>query len=273
MTSNPFEIYDTWATVYKYRAFNRYSVSILEDYELYFASPKQLNDPHDSQINVVEALKEAVFNFDTNKAPLDRKETITKVAEELKKDSSIAGKIQEIIDKQSICSFSTLPDNSLMWAHYADSHRGFCLGFDPKFIEEHIKGGFDNIIPSAVTYTDGNPFISTLDKFINSIYSSFPPRKSPSTKSFYNMVATDAVSTKALSWSYEKEFRFIRIDGGSGVVKFTSDALTEVIFGCNMSNENREAILDLLKEKKMKNVWVREIVKSSTSYSFKIAEI
>jgi hypothetical protein len=273
MTSSAFEIYDTWATVYKYRAVNSYSISILQNHELYFASPKQLNDPHDCQINVIAALKEAISNFDLTKAPHDRRETINQVAEELKNESVISKKIQQLIDERSICSFSILSDNPLMWAHYADSHRGFCLGFDPKLLEEYTIGGFDNIYPHAVVYTDGNPFNATLQRFVDSFYESYPSRKRPSTRSLWRFFIEDAVGSKSLSWSYEKEFRFIRIEGGCGVVKFIPDALVEVVLGCNMFNQDRKAIIDMLKAKEWSNVRIREVIKSPTTFSFKIEDI
>jgi hypothetical protein len=271
MTSSAAEIYDTWATIYKYRAFNHDAISILVDHELYFASPQQLNDPHDCQIDVAAALNEALTNFDLEVAPPDRKATLIEAAKELRKDPSIADRIQRMIDSQSVCSFSILPDNALMWAHYADAHRGFCLGFDPKLIRERIDEGFDNVIPCAVLYTDGNPFSPTLHMFVNAVYASYPPAK-PSTYSLYRFVATSAVSTKSLAWSYEKEFRYVRIKG-RGVVKFPPIALVEVVLGCNMYDRDRKTLLNLLKTREWTHVQLREVRKSPTSFSFEIVDL
>jgi hypothetical protein len=33
------------------------------------------------------------------------------------------------VDRAGVACFSALPDDLLMWAHYADKHRGVCLKF------------------------------------------------------------------------------------------------------------------------------------------------
>ena len=206
-------------------------------------------------------------NFNLDEVSSDRRKTIIDAAKELKENPKIAEDIQQIIDNQSICSFSILPDSALLWAHYADAHRGFCIGFKPKHLYERKNKGFDNIIPSHVEYTDSNPFTSVLHMIVTMIFSSIPKKKHLSTGALYHSIARSTVSTKSLAWSYEKEFRFIRIQGGNGCIKFAPLAVDEVILGCNISDKDRKKLLKVLDEPEWAHVRLREVKKSPTSFT------
>lgn len=50
-------------------------------------------------------------------------------------------KNRQDIDKSfGIMSLTIHPLNYLMWSHYANSHKGFCIGFDTDLLEETING-------------------------------------------------------------------------------------------------------------------------------------
>ena len=260
-------------TLYKYRACNQNAISILENHELYFSSPKNLNDPYDCQIDVITTLNEALAEFDLSNAPIYRRDTIIEAINEIKRDSKIVHKIQERVNNQAICSFSLLRDNALMWAHYADSHRGFCIGFNPQYTHEYTKEGFDKIIPQQVIYTDRNPFSPVLDMIVSTTFSSIPPKKYLSTEALYKSIALSAVSTKSLPWSYEKEFRYVRVQDGSGCVKISPLAISELIMGCNMTDADRKKLLNLLSKKMWKHVRLCEVKKSTTRFTFEIVDL
>lgn len=63
-----------------------------------------------------EYLNEATYTF---KSESHRKE----IASLIKKT------LQRFVSQSSVICFSAIPDNILMWAHYADKHKGYCLGF------------------------------------------------------------------------------------------------------------------------------------------------
>lgn len=76
-------------------------------------------------------------------------------------------------------------DNNLMWAHYADSHRGVCLRFD-------ISRDLDTFcFPKQVTYDD------KVMKF--NYIRSWNLRKGAD--------VTEAIFHKSAEWSYEQEYR------------------------------------------------------------------
>ena len=101
---------------------------------------------------------------------------------------------------------STTCDDVLMWAHYADSHRGICLEFD----------GFGSLMAEAqqVEYVQTRPSINP--------YLSDDPVA----------MMEKAFLTKAEQWKYEAEWRLIRTDG-PGPIQFQPANLTGVIIGAS----------------------------------------
>ena len=108
--------------VYKYRggAFNRDLESLKND-EFWASNTKQLNDPCEGLVkttvyqNQIQALNN-IFN--------QHEETITLVEQSFQN-------ILEMKDtKLGIFSLSKRFNDELLWAHYADSHKGFCIEYE-----------------------------------------------------------------------------------------------------------------------------------------------
>lgn len=99
-------------------------------------------------------------------------------------------------------------DNTLMWAHYADCNRGVCLQFD-------ISRDLDTFcFPKQVIYDD------KVRRF--NYIRSWNLRK--------GMDATEAIFHKSAEWSYEQEYRVVRING-VGIVPFDIASLRNICFG------------------------------------------
>lgn len=124
----------------------------------------------------------------------------------------------------------------LMWGHYADNHKGICLGFevtDKKF--------------EAVKYINSRDEVmaSNLLKAIKIGKTDFPI---DFTKNLY--------SSKFSAWKYEREYRKLILlrdalfekDSGNYFFEFSEDfKLSEVIIGCN-SGLTKEDVYGLVKE-------------------------
>jgi len=126
---------------------------------------------------------------------------------------------QQMQKHVGVLCFSEQRDDVLLWSHYADSHRGVCFGFsvadDPLFAKEIAK----------VTYQTDFP-----------IYEYFDHAEDVERITF---------STKSSQWSYEAEWRVIRIDtstGGLGPYQFAPAALQDVILGAEISPGDRRSI-------------------------------
>lgn len=84
----------------------------------------------------------------------------------------------------NVCCFSATCDNETMWAYYADSHKGFCIGYN-------IKGLNNNIthLTLPVLYKDHCTLqVSDLDDVDGS-------------------VCMHMLTEKSLAWQHEKEWR------------------------------------------------------------------
>lgn len=89
--------------------------------------------------------------------------------------------VQAVMKRFRVYCLGPDPSNTLMWAHYADSHRGICLEFDVK--SEIMCGAFQ------VEY-----------------YSMFPIMNLYSESARDNLLPLLA---KAAAWRYEKEYRLV----------------------------------------------------------------
>lgn len=125
--------------------------------------------------------------------------------------------INSVTDSLGILCLTECKDNLLMWAHYADEHRGVCLEF---CIEEDL---YAFCFPKKVEYDSAYPQIDFLKD-----------EKS----------ATNVIFHKSEDWSYEKEYRVVRIntyteESGEGTFTegFNKNALVGIYFGCRCSDE------------------------------------
>ena len=105
-------------------------------------------------------------------------------------------------------------DDVLMWAHYADSHKGICLEFD----------GYSSLMAEAqqVNYVKIRPSIN------------------PYLSDDHVVMMEKALLTKAEQWKYEAEWRLIRTEG-PGAVPFQPAHLTGIIIGTSAPTSLVEA--------------------------------
>lgn len=101
-------------------------------------------------------------------------------------------------DNAKVCSFTTNPTSLLMWGHYADQHRGFCV--------QYRTDGFDGVkdlrlrLLYPVIYSDR-------------LFDLAPMLKMISHGSLNILAVQRALLAKSVEWSYEKEWRVV-ISGG-----------------------------------------------------------
>jgi len=125
-----------------------------------------------------------------------------------------------------ILCLTTRNDNNLMWAHYAESHGGVCLEFD-------VSKDLDTFcFPKAVDYDDSIRRYNYVRSWIN--------RK--------GMDVTESIFHKTSDWSYEQEYRVVRIDG-AGIVSFNIEALRSICFGIDTPKKTIDEIVKLCTQK------------------------
>lgn len=222
--------------IYRYLSMNR-AKSVIADKQLYFTTCDKLNDPFD----MIESLVDYKMNKDEiKKMVLMKNPFISK--KDLKEHVNIyfsqPGQLYEMHKREwdngrlktGVCCFSESPNIPLMWSHYADSHKGVCLGFD---IEPFPEGDTNKALIQPVNY---------LDKLV-------PVRVGADN----GQAVGHWFFTKSKDWSYEKEVRAV-FAYKTGLVSFATECLKEVYFGCRVPDEDIQKITSLLDENNYCNV-------------------
>jgi hypothetical protein len=142
-----------------------------------------------------------------------------------------------------ILSLSEVPDNLLMWAHYASEHRGIVVGFDSMhpFFNRRLHAQDIARQVRRVVYTPSRPKRPIM----------YDPGESEYL--FTEAFERDFFLAKSLDWAYEREWRMILPSSeASQVIRketqevllydFPADAVIEVILGCRASCETEEEV-------------------------------
>ena len=232
-------------TIYKY--FNissderkEWLRKVFKENLLYFSSPKSLNDPFEFKFTVsFDASLEAKIkkyspflqrteNLNKDKANAKAKEFF------ISKDSIVMRQWEEqrlkelneiLFSKTCICCFSEKKDDILMWAHYASSHEGVCLRFEPKGPNgiRFIARAFEVNYPEDDNYPNIDFYNDTWETFVE-----------------------QSVLTKSKHWIYEKERRQVNYHDGQGYKEIPKGIITGILLGCKFDNVNLEYIKELI---------------------------
>jgi hypothetical protein len=203
-------------SLFKFRPFNKTSIELLVNKELWFARPDSLNDPFECQ-----------FDFDTMFDELNALPNINKSDIDRKKESAF-----NIFNSLGICSFSRTRKNQLMWAHYADEHKGFCIGFN-----EVILSKSETALKSVnVKYQSKTPKKEALIKIKGD------PTNAELTLNSEAMYSI--IGTKYTSWKYERERRLII--ASSNTYSFTPESVVSIALGLRMPERDKDTLMQLL---------------------------
>lgn len=230
--------------LYKYRDFNNdFHKRLLFNQELYFSSAAQFNDPFDASLpfkyDESELTEENIFKkyysiIRRNNPNLKESEwhelAYAEQRKGLIKDGRQQERFEENITKRihetiGIVSLSSTPDDILMWSHYANSHSGFCIGLDPKFIFMNFG---PHLTLQQMIYNHEIPRIGLFDE--------------PETY-FYKILCT-----KSDHWAYEKEYRFTNRNFVNKSLDITRKAIKEVYLGAKMDQKLKLALIPKIME-------------------------
>lgn len=215
-------------SLYKYRAINDRTLESLRNHNLWISQPNSFNDPFDCNTDNYELdkiapetaslLTNAGVNLDINDA-----------SNRHYFDRLRHTKFVEKANEFGILCITGNCASTLMWSHYSDSHRGFCMEF-----ERAADGELDDLeIPRPVSYShycpdidlDNSWNLASIDAFRSEIFK--------------------LVLVKAQEWQYEEEWRCI-YRYGNRLVDYPG-ALKSIIWGLRTSQEDKSAIRDILK--------------------------
>lgn len=153
------------------------------------------------------------------------------------------GLIKIIREHQGLVSMSKSWNNPLLWSHYADKHKGVCLGFDVPdefvydvtYVSDPIKCGCKDLMDEVA------------------LMASLPGHKNPTEalNTKFEPIMKAMLSTKFIDWKYEDEARVITSledrEEGKCYKNFDNHLqLKEVILGhrCKLPKPELESILN-----------------------------
>lgn len=148
---------------------------------------------------------------------------------------------QSMRDKIVICSFTTKPwDSMIMWAHYANSHKGFCVEYEvenPHYMWDIYYGKRRFGIANTV---------------INYFYGKMDPKKSSDR---YTAVLLQQALVKGKDWEYEQEYRILQwkddfpeFDEFGGLVDAESMGVKPIKIVAGWQCEYKEQLYEIARE-------------------------
>lgn len=221
--------------LFRYHRANENLLSSLKEAYLWFSPPSALNDPLDCR-NILDSEN----TFQDIKLYLSKFGKLNKrqaklLAKQIAVDGSIAREWNEKIyalriAPVNLCCFSVRHDIRLMWAHYADGHRGVCLAFAAPILFH--QESFSMI---KVMYSEESPKYNVVRELLTFGESA----------EYHFRFDQIVLGTKTNEWAYEKEVRLISHQKGKNA--FTSLALAGVILGHKMASDDIVRISEIMR--------------------------
>jgi hypothetical protein len=264
--------------------------NIFKDNTLKVTNPKDFNDPFDCNMPYLDenlSLKNIFKNEIKRTQKISSKhyhvrmeqqegfnQQILAFEQEIKKEFEIFSSDWDIeISKFRILSLTIKKDDILMWSHYANFHSGVVLGFD------NLKDIFDNLKPVKYVYErESKNFI--VNNFIKKAIR-VKNNKENEDKEINNFVdkIIEFLYIKKEEWKYEDEYRTIFFNNdkrikklrGIEIINFNKELVSEIIFGLNMTKENKIKICNFIKDYEYK-INILEVIKKNGKLEIKEVE-
>jgi len=155
--------------------------------------------------------------------------------------------VEQRLNTVGVVSLSSRRDSLLMWAHYADSHHGYCLGFDP---DEFGKG----TLCRPVNYSRQFPDVRLDDvSFKRGFHLGRGLKRhhrmadiATTTVPFGDPVLLHVIYSKSDHWAYEQEWRIL-VEGGGVEIHYPAP-IRQVIFGMRCSAGMKARIVDAVSQ-------------------------
>lgn len=250
------------SSLFRFSAFSQreeYLRHLFIDGKLYHPLPCELNDPFEAKPyfrwpddpHKVKEMRDYLVRV-AKREGHSKKNAEKIIAQGFKNPESLKQAIAQSTNKtfrdNRICSFTGSKENLLFWAHYAGSHRGFCVEYDATVlpIKYAFKVNYSNIYPRA-------RYPAPADKRM-----------------------LEPLLTKSNDWKYEDEYRLIlnpsakmqpANDGKSLIL--SGQEIKNIYFGALSGPLNIEKLQRLLKKGPFKpNFWQAKLSQSEFRVEF-----
>lgn len=236
--------------LFRYRPDNTNTLDEIEKSYVYFSDRESLNDPFDSNPNLINLISDRIdpkdyFRFIKDRLPLGKSLAFLEEYYTHRKLIELTAEfIPQYLNSFGIACFSMIPYvNMTLWANYANNHQGVCLQYnsqnDPAF--------FENIKP--VKYFEKLEQIN-----FNPVEDEFKIQ--------------DVFYIKELNWNYEKELRLIKFRKGKKYHK--KIALRNIICGYNVEDDYLKNLIAITQNS---HVQIYKIHKPSEQFKVSITQM
>lgn len=278
-----------------------YSISNIENGTIFCQHFSAYNDPFEFWTNIHDGVPDAAEEPERFSAalaawgmtgtPPDDEDLI----EYFNECHNYQPSFKEMRDSARIACFGSQRDNLLMWSHYADGLRGFCIVFDEDAVVKSEEGAF----LLDVEYLDAPPVV---DSFVYAIakdqewYHEVAIQETQAlvkhlggadkkywiadfekagAEAFAKMreIWQHVFAVKPSEWSYEQERRLLVPTSFSDkkpiMRPFPTDAVKEIILGERMSEGYRDKLLRAL-DKRYPGVPIRKAYRAKNYYTINV---
>ncbi|MDY1046982.1 DUF2971 domain-containing protein [Pseudomonas coleopterorum] len=216
--------------LYKYQSVTEYSLKSLVERTVWMSSPASFNDPFDCAINLdrkklEESVAHAVSLLTKNDGDLVDECTNLATPENEVAYAVLRTSLAAQMATIGVLCLTESPSEILMWSHYAQYHKGFCIEYR---VDE---GSLLESMARPVRYTEIYPSLSLKNLPVDA------------DENFIDI----CVHTKASQWSYEREWR-VMAPVGAKLYRAPAPA-SAIIFGARMPDEDKRVIYELLSPK------------------------
>ncbi len=150
-----------------------------------------------------------------------------------KTNAEVVSDINTAFSSDAVFCSTVDKNNLLMWAHYADRHRGALIEYTPSVEKDSVFLASKPVCYSPerpLPYKDAAAMVVGLEKNQDEVIQDIIER---------------LVYTKSKEWEYEQEYRLfvpymLKPEQEFTTLKFGSEELTAIHFGCRMQDEEMQ---------------------------------
>lgn len=188
------------ASLYKYYRDTVENLDAVKNNKMWYSAPCNFNDVFDCDISIDD---KKVFNEALKLFPDKRgirpgsnawKNFRATIIQQLR---ALRSQFDELRNTTGVSCLSESENSLLMWAHYANNHRGFCVEYDLLEINRIL-----NFSAIPVIYSEDRTCFDFFD----------PQTIEKDTLKLF----IQSLTSKSPEWSYEKEWRIVRDQGACG---------------------------------------------------------
>lgn len=158
-----------------------------------------------------------------------------------KTSNEVISKVNRAFSLDGVFCSTTDNNNLLMWAHYADHHRGAVIEYTPNVEKDSVF-----LASKPVQYSKERPLPY---KDASAMIDGLVMNPDEAIKDIVDRL----VYTKSDEWQYEQEYRLfvpfmLKPEQDFATLEFHTEELTTIYFGCRMNDEEIKEIKDMANE-------------------------